>query len=207
MLKICLAVLFVVLSCPAAQEKELTEDEQKLVAAMDAYAERWLPLMRAAIKNSEQDRAAIIRSSMREIQKPVFVPTYFAWDLKPGHIGMVVSGLGSSEVGGPPCSYRVAQIIDKTNMIVHNHDARRNSQFDNLAEHLMPAEVSLWVSGIDTSELRDDQFVPLQFIFECVGNETYGTAIGGSNTIMKIEKFSVQSLDELKKKVPNKKRK
>jgi len=49
------------------------------------------------------------------------------------------------------------------------------------------------LSGIDTAGWIDGQEVVLDDIYECTGNETYATVIGGSNTILSVRRIPKDS--------------
>lgn len=46
----------------------------------------------------------------------------------------------------------------------------------------------VWVSGTSTKAMTDGKWAPLKgFVFYCTGNRQYGTALGGTNTVMEIQ--------------------
>jgi len=50
------------------------------------------------------------------------------------------------------------------------------------------ADREIWLTGVSTKNLADGQILKTRdYIFSCVGNKTYTTAIGGTKTIMEVK--------------------
>lgn len=88
-----------------------------------------------------------------------------------------VGSLGT--IGG----VRVLQIVGKDQML----GERR----------ILDDRQTYWIKGIDTSNMADDQVVPLRAMFVCVGNKTYETVSGGTNTVMVVEPFDMTNVKKL----------
>ena len=57
---------------------------------------------------------------------------------------------------------------------------------------------SMWVTGISTDSITDDSVVDTDgFAFLVSGTERYATAIGGSNTVVKLQAFSTEAADDI----------
>lgn len=179
--------------------KALTLEEQLLVVEMERYSLDWLPVLQDAINafraSGDQATVKAIRKRMNQFEEEFFIPTYFAWKLRTGDIGQVVSGGGAN--GN---QFRIQQIIDGKNMIVTNIDAEGSTIQDFAFANVVVPECWLWISGVNTSNLSDDRGVVLDAIYECKGTRSYVTVLGASRTIKEISPYPVQSLSSIKAK-------
>ena len=112
-------------------------------------------------------------------KQPLQVPQLDVAVVKVGDIGRLVGCLDSSS--GDRITWKVFQVIDGRNMIVQ-------SKIDS-------AEKVVWVSGVNTTGIADKSYQRLGQVFEVTGTKQYGTAIGGTNTVLVLSLFSIQDTD------------
>lgn len=78
------------------------------------------------------------------------------------------STLNTGEMFFAPPGIKIDQIVDESNFLGYSSS-------------------SVWVEGVNTAGLSDDDLLKTQGkMFLCVGNKQYTTVLGGSKTVMKI---------------------
>lgn len=114
----------------------------------------------------------------------------------------IIASLNVGQVG-TLTSLHIEQIIDGTNALVSFEDFPPGTpgwlirSGEGLVKH------TFWLQGIPTANLADDDDVNVKGrCFRVIGNKTYGTAIGGSRTVMLVEALDADTIDKFYRPVP-----
>lgn len=163
-------------------------------------------------KRDKEAKIAGIRAEMAAAKRKLWnfradLPKIHARLLKKGSVGILVTDMLTLSGDGVPAgnSFRVgsAEAADySTAMDKLTTDVESNKilQVLNKNEFLCEVgDVTVLVSGLDTSDMRDGGSITSLGVVFCIGNATYPTAIGSTKTVPKVVSVSKEVVDRLMK--------
>lgn len=208
-------ILFLFCTCSESISQEPTKDEwiaamragqvnknlPQLKKAYEEIRDAKLPSKREKQTKLEKAKAELVAEKKR-IWKSSEGPTYpqiDAYSLKKGDIGIIVTSL--SELTNRPAlssQASAAEFIAQSNDMATMVQSYRVAQVLNANEFLCNCgKTMILVSGMSTSDLRNDKHIEKIGPMYCIGNATYPTAAGTTNTVMKVVPVSSATADKL----------
>lgn len=190
---------------------EFSEDEHRLMAAMESYSSSAIPELEKALLDKrdryrqgriskqifKNDMAYLKRKLSVFTKQPKQMPLLNTWDLKTGAIGVLVCGISSTE-DNDNNRFEILQVVDAKNMIITTLAGIAVTTANYAAAN---KEMSIWVTGTSTEGLTDGEFFQLNRIYEVKGTRQYRTAIGGTKTIVEISPFPIQDVNAFRKRL------
>lgn len=173
----------------------LSPDEQRLKAAMLQYSKHVSDMLRTEIKNhlpmhGKQSLAGYKRRLSILRKHPYQMPLLYPWDLKTGHLGRMSGGLSATTSPRKYNRFHILQIIDNRNILMNSPDGGYFTH-ETGCSHRRSKERLFMLTDINTANMIDDVYMPLDGIFEVLGTKRYDAHIG-SNTIPVISPFPLQ---------------
>lgn len=124
-------------------------------------------------------------------------PQVDAYSLKKGDLGIIVTSLSELTNRRPAPSSDVSAFLAQANEMATKVQSYKVLQVLGGKEFLCNCgKTTILVSGVDTTDLRDDKSIERLGLMYCVGNSTYPTA-NGTKTVMKVVPISNEVADKL----------
>lgn len=175
-MRVCITAAAVLLFSQVAYAGEPDELAiKRFVVAGRQAKQRLISDLQRQLANATSKQKPAIEAELSRIESgPLVIPKIDAFALRVGDIGWL--DYGDHVVGVAPRTFRVVQVLNAEQMLIRT------------------GKRLTLVRGLPTAEIDDGSDVTISKVMHVVGNATYRTAAGGTNTVLVAEPFDHATL-------------